>query len=43
MAHIEGHPARALIDTESLADFMSVTLVEQLRVKRVPLTKLLTI
>ena len=28
--HIEGHPARALIDTGSLADFMSVTLAEQL-------------
>ena len=41
--HIEGHPARALIDTGSLADFMSVTLAEQLRVKRVPLAKPLMI
>ena len=41
--HIEGHPARALIDTGSLADFMSVTLAEQLRVKRLPLAKSLTI
>ena len=31
--HIEGQPVRALIDTGSLADFMSLTLAEQLCVK----------
>ena len=31
--HTEGRPVRALIDTGSPADFMSVTLAEQLRVK----------
>jgi len=41
--HIEGQPARALIDTGSLADFMSLTLAEQLHVKRLPLEKPLTI
>ena len=41
--HIEGRPARALIDTGCLADFMSVALAEQLRVKRLQLTKPLTI
>jgi len=41
--HIEGQPVRALIDTGSLADFMSLTLAEQLRVKRLPLEKPLTI
>ncbi|KIN96997.1 hypothetical protein M404DRAFT_32735 [Pisolithus tinctorius Marx 270] len=43
VVHINGHPVRALIDTGSLADFMSVTLAEQLQVKRVPLEKPLTI
>ncbi|KIO06696.1 hypothetical protein M404DRAFT_66349, partial [Pisolithus tinctorius Marx 270] len=43
VVHINGHPTRALIDTGSLADFMSITLAEQLRVKRVPLEKPLTI
>ena len=41
--HVDGQPARALIDTGSLADFMSLTLTEQLRVKRLPLEKPLTI
>ena len=40
--HVEGQPARALIDTSSLADFMSLTLAEQLHVKRLPLEKPLT-
>ena len=31
--HIEGHPARALIDTGPLANFMPVKLAEQIRVK----------
>jgi len=31
--HIEGQPAQALIDTGSLADFMSLMLAKQLRVK----------
>lgn len=43
VVHINGHPARALIDTGSLADFMSVTLAEQLKVKRIPLEKPLSI
>ncbi|KIO07647.1 hypothetical protein M404DRAFT_52551, partial [Pisolithus tinctorius Marx 270] len=43
VVHVNGHPACALIDTGSLADFMSVTLAKQLQVKRVPLEKPLTI
>ena len=43
VAHVNGQPARALIDTGSLADFVSLTLVEQLRLERVMLEKLLTI
>ena len=31
VAHVNGQPMQALIDTGSLADFMSLTLVEQLR------------
>ena len=37
--HIEGHPARALIDTGSLANFMPVKLAEQICVKRLQLVK----
>jgi len=43
VAHVNGQPARALIDTGSLADFISLTLVEQLKLERVMLEKLLTI
>ncbi len=39
---INGHPVRALLDTGSLGDFMSINLADQLKVKReeleVPLT-----
>ena len=41
--HIEGQPARALIDTGSLADFMSLNFAEQLNVPKVKLKKPLTI
>ena len=43
VAHVNGQPAQALIDTGSLADFMSLTLVEQLQLECVMLEKLLTI
>ncbi|KIK33352.1 hypothetical protein CY34DRAFT_27054 [Suillus luteus UH-Slu-Lm8-n1] len=39
LVHVNGHPARALIDSGSLSDFMSVTLAEQLKVPRQELTK----
>lgn len=41
--HVKGQPAQALIDTSSLADFMLLTLAEQLCVKWLPLEKPLTI
>ena len=34
---IDGHPARALLDSGSLGDFLSSTLADQLNVKRVKL------
>jgi hypothetical protein len=34
---IDGHPARALLDSGSLGDFLSSTLADQLKVKRVKL------
>jgi len=40
---MNGQPAHALIDMGSLADFISLTLVEQLRLKCVMLEKPLTI
>ena len=43
VVQINGHPARALIDSGSLADFMSTTLAEQLDVPWIELTKPLTI
>jgi len=43
VAHVNGQPVRALIDTGSLADFVSLTLVEQLQLERVMLEKPLTI
>jgi hypothetical protein len=43
VVHINGHPARALLDTGSLADFMSSNLAEQLNIERVALTKPLTV
>ncbi|KAI6146029.1 hypothetical protein BKA82DRAFT_4357359 [Pisolithus tinctorius] len=43
VVHVNGQPTRALIDTGSLADFMSVMLAEQLNVKKIPLEKPLTI
>jgi len=43
VVHIEGQPARALIDTGSLADFMSLNLAEQLKVPKKQLKKPLTI
>jgi hypothetical protein len=36
---MNGRPARALIDSGSLSDFMSVTLADQLKVNKVELTK----
>ena len=43
VAHVNGQPVRALIDTGSLADFVLLTLVEQLKLTRVMLEKPLTI
>ncbi|KAG2152977.1 uncharacterized protein EDB93DRAFT_1102748 [Suillus bovinus] len=43
MAHINGCPIRVLIDTGSLADFMSSTLADQLKIKHIQLEKPLTI
>ena len=43
VVHINGHPAWALLDTGSLADFMSSTLAEQLGFTRMELAKPLTI
>jgi len=43
VVHINGCPARALIDTGSLADFMSSTLADQLKIKQITLEKPLTI
>jgi hypothetical protein len=37
--HINGHLARALIDSGSLSDFMSVTLADQLKIPRIELAK----
>ncbi|KAG2157806.1 uncharacterized protein EDB93DRAFT_1101114 [Suillus bovinus] len=43
VAHINGCLVKALIDTGSLADFMSTTLADQLCIKHIPLDKPLTI
>jgi len=43
VVHVNGQPAHALIDMGSLADFVSLTLVEQLRLEHVMLEKPLTI
>ena len=43
VVHTNGQPARALVDTGSLADFMSLNLAEQLKVKRIWLEKPLPI
>lgn len=43
IVHVNGHPARALIDTGSLADFMSLTTAEQIKCKLTMLEKPLTI
>jgi Retroviral aspartyl protease len=43
VVHINGQPACMLVNTGSLADFMSLNLAEQLRVKKIPLEKPLTI
>jgi len=43
IVHVEGRPARALIDTGSLADFMSLTLAEQIKAPLITLEKPLTI
>jgi len=40
---VNGHPACALIDLDSLGDFMSTSLVDQLKLKEVELKKLLTL
>ncbi|EGN91621.1 hypothetical protein SERLA73DRAFT_80279 [Serpula lacrymans var. lacrymans S7.3] len=39
VVHMNGHPARALIDTGSLADFMSSTLAKQIGVQLTKLSK----
>jgi hypothetical protein len=36
---VNGHPARALFDSGSLGDFVSSTLVDQLKLKKDALTK----
>jgi hypothetical protein len=36
---VNGHHVRALVDTSSLADFMSTTLADQLKVEKVQLEK----
>ena len=36
---VNGQPTRALLDSGSLGDFMSTTLADQLRVKKIPLEK----
>jgi hypothetical protein len=41
--HINGHECRALLDSGSLGDFMSTTLAEQLKVKKIPLETQLTV
>ena len=43
VVEINGHPARALIDTGLLADFMSANLAEQLNIPCIELAKPLTI
>lgn len=43
VVEVNGHPARALIDIGSLADFMSATLAEQLDVTHIELAKPLTV
>lgn len=43
VVHVDGRPARALIDTGSLADFMSLTTAEQLKCRLTLLAKPLTI
>jgi len=43
IVHANEQPARALVDTGSLADFMSLNLAEQLKVKRIWLEKPLPI
>ncbi|KAG2136996.1 hypothetical protein DEU56DRAFT_756131 [Suillus clintonianus] len=43
VVQINGRPTRALVDTGSLADFISSTLADQLRVKHMALEKPLTI
>ena len=43
VVHVNEQPARALVDTGSLADFMSLNLAKQLKVKRIWLEKPLPI
>ena len=43
VVRINGHPAVALLDTGSLANFISTNLAEQLNVMKVVLTKPLTV
>lgn len=43
ITHVNGQPARALIDAGSLADCVSLTLVDQLKLEHVMLEKPLTI
>ncbi|KAG2155786.1 uncharacterized protein EDB93DRAFT_1101577 [Suillus bovinus] len=43
VVHVNGRPAQALLDTGSLADFISLTTVEQLKCKLTVLAKPLTI
>ena len=43
VVHLNGHPARALLDSGSLGDFVSTALVDQLKLAKVALTKPLSL
>jgi hypothetical protein len=43
VVHVNGHPARALLDSGSLGDFMSTSLADQLKVQKVMLQKPLSL
>jgi hypothetical protein len=43
VVHVNGHPARALLDSGSLGDFMSTSLADQLKVQKVMLWKPLSL
>ncbi|GJE97660.1 polyprotein [Phanerochaete sordida] len=43
IVHVNDHPIRALLDSGSLADFISTTVVDQLKVRTEPLAKPLSV